>query len=81
MSKTETYAVFARKESQDALTRLGTVSVEPGVEVEDHSARYALLALQGPRAADILAPLTPSALGDLGYYRFAQTEVAGAPLM
>lgn len=31
----QTYTVFARKESQAALTRLGTVSVAPGKSVED----------------------------------------------
>ena len=34
MGKTGTFAVFARKESQDALARLGTVQVEEGGEVE-----------------------------------------------
>lgn len=47
------------------------------VKLEDHSASYALLALQGPRAAAILAGLTPVKLEELGYYHFALGEVAG----
>ncbi|HVS02213.1 MAG TPA: glycine cleavage system aminomethyltransferase GcvT, partial [Thermoanaerobaculia bacterium] len=52
-----------------------------GVTVEDASERYALLALQGPAAAAILAPLTPLDLDALGYYGFAPSEVAGRPAL
>jgi aminomethyltransferase len=45
--------------------------------VEDHSERWALLALQGPRAAAILARLTAADLPAIKYYRFAAAEVAG----
>jgi aminomethyltransferase len=41
------------------------------------SSRYALLALQGPAARDVLQPLTGANLGDLKYYWFATGEVAG----
>ena len=41
------------------------------------SSRYALLALQGPRAQDILQPLTAELLADLRYYHFVSGEVAG----
>lgn len=47
-----------------------------GVTVEDVSAEYALLALQGPRAIDILAPLTDAALEEIRYYRFSRGRVA-----
>ncbi|HVS01232.1 MAG TPA: glycine cleavage system aminomethyltransferase GcvT, partial [Thermoanaerobaculia bacterium] len=47
----------------------------------DASERYALLALQGPAAAAILAPLTPLDLDALGYYGFAPSEVAGRPAL
>ena len=40
------------------------------------SSRYALVALQGPRAAEILQPLTGVELSALGYYWFATGEVA-----
>jgi aminomethyltransferase len=50
---------------------------EAGVEVTNESDDYAQLALQGPMAAEILAPLTGVELGEIRYYRFIQGEVAG----
>jgi len=41
------------------------------------SSRYALLALQGPVARDVLQSLTGANLGDLKYYWFTTGEVAG----
>lgn len=49
----------------------------PGCTVEDISERYALLALQGPRAAAILQRLTALDLAAIKYYRFSIGEVAG----
>ena len=43
----------------------------------DTSSRYALLALQGPRAQDILQPLTAEPLDELRYYHFTTGEAAG----
>jgi aminomethyltransferase len=43
----------------------------------DASSRYALLALQGPAAMDILSPLTGVDLRAMKYYRFEAGEVAG----
>jgi aminomethyltransferase len=42
----------------------------------DASSRYALLAVQGPRAIDALQPLTGVDLGGLKYYWFAHGEIA-----
>jgi len=50
-----------------------------GVSFEDHSDRTALLAVQGPRAADILKGHVPEAVLDLGYYRFTTGSLFGAP--
>ncbi|MDE0649554.1 MAG: glycine cleavage system aminomethyltransferase GcvT, partial [Gammaproteobacteria bacterium] len=50
-------------------------------EVRDVSDRTALLALQGPSAAGILARLTGADLEAVGYYRFTTGEVAGVPAM
>ncbi len=47
------------------------------VTVTDRSADYALLAVQGPRAAEILQSLTGAKLGALGYYHFCEGTVAG----
>jgi aminomethyltransferase len=52
-----------------------------GVELRDRSEEVALLALQGPRSEAILAPHTGTDLGSIGYYRFAQGEVAGVPAL
>lgn len=42
----------------------------------DASARYALLAVQGPKALEVLQPLTAVDLASLKYYWFAHGEVA-----
>ncbi len=44
----------------------------------DTSGRYALVAIQGPAAREVLQPLTGVELGDLKYYWFAHGEVANA---
>src|SRR5436305_1168984 len=43
----------------------------------DASSRYALIALQGPAAANVLQPLTGVDLADMKYYWFGHGEVAG----
>ncbi|MDB4908911.1 MAG: Aminomethyltransferase [Gemmatimonadetes bacterium] len=52
-----------------------------GVKLEDASDGYALLALQGPKAQEILQPLTQVKLADIGYYHFTEGEVAGMPMI
>lgn len=47
------------------------------VDLVDSSARYALVALQGPAAARVLQPLTGADLSGLKYYWFTHGEVAG----
>jgi len=49
------------------------------VEVTDLADRYALLALQGPKAVEILTPLTDVDLAKIRYYGFAQGAVNGRP--
>jgi aminomethyltransferase len=44
----------------------------------DSSARYALLALHGPAAQDVLQPLATIDLSEIGSFRFAHGEVANA---
>jgi aminomethyltransferase len=53
----------------------------PEVEVTDESPRYALLALQGPKALAILAPLAMPDVSGLKYYGFAEGTVAGVPAL
>lgn len=50
-----------------------------GCEITDRSEAYALLALQGPRAQEILQPLTAVDLPAVAYYHFVEGEVDGHP--
>lgn len=45
--------------------------------VDDRTDQYALIALQGPKAHEILAELTDAPLGDLRYYAILAGTVAG----
>jgi aminomethyltransferase len=47
------------------------------VAVEDRSDEIALIALQGPASPDIMAQLSDAPLDEIGYYRFAEGQVAG----
>jgi aminomethyltransferase len=47
--------------------------------LDDRSLATGLLAVQGPRAVDVLAPLTDVDLGALRYYAAAEGHVAGIP--
>ena len=50
-------------------------------QVVDESANVAALALQGPRSRDVLAAATrKSDLGELGFFRLTEAEIAGAPV-
>jgi aminomethyltransferase len=49
--------------------------------LDDRSLATSLVAIQGPLAASILAPLTTVDLGALKYYAIAEGEVAGVPAL
>lgn len=49
------------------------------VKIENASDRYGQLALQGPEAAGILAPLTSTSLKDIAFYHFQEGEIVGIP--
>jgi aminomethyltransferase len=49
-----------------------------GAEVRDRTADYALIAVQGPRAAAIVASLTSTDLDQVRYYASYQATVAGS---
>jgi aminomethyltransferase len=51
------------------------------VEVRDRSAEYALLAVQGPRSAEIVNALTDGDVGRLGYYAITETRLAGPSVL
>lgn len=46
-------------------------------KMSDISSRTGLLALQGPKAVDVLAGLTDYPIGDIEFYHFAKGSVAG----
>ncbi len=48
------------------------------VEMHNISDKTSLLAIQGPKAVEVLQKLTPVKLADIPYYCFAKGEVAGA---
>src|SRR6201995_1356163 len=48
-------------------------------QVTDRTEDYALIAIQGPEAVGILAPLTDLALGEVKYYAGYRGTVAGRP--
>jgi aminomethyltransferase len=50
-------------------------------EIADQGDRFALLALQGPRALAILEPLATPGVAGLRYYGFLDGEVAGVPAL
>ena len=49
-----------------------------GAELEDASNAISLLAVQGPKAAEILQPLTSVNLSEIPFYHFAVGDFAGA---
>jgi aminomethyltransferase len=49
--------------------------------LDDRSLVTSLVAIQGPRSAEILAPLTDVDLGALKYYAIAEGSVAGIPAL
>jgi aminomethyltransferase len=49
--------------------------------LDDRALATGLLALQGPRAVDVLAPLTDVDLDSLRYYAIAEGNVAGIPAL
>lgn len=51
------------------------------VQVEDRSDSTALLALQGPRAQEVLAPIVDIDLDAIAYYHAAPGSVAGVPAL
>jgi aminomethyltransferase len=50
------------------------------VWLEDQSADTALIAIQGPRAEEILIPITAEPVESLGSFAYAETMIAGIPV-
>ena len=73
--------VNAANRERDAALVLAAAREAGGVEAEDVSDEVALLALQGPRAQEVLAPIASVDLGALRYYGHARGEVGGKPAL
>jgi aminomethyltransferase len=56
-------------------------AVPRGATVADRSADWALIAIQGPRAAGILAPQADADLSELKYYAISPGKVAGCTVL
>lgn len=56
-------------------------NVRPGVKVVDESPDWAQLALQGPKAVAILQKLTSHDLSSIKFFRFAEIEIDGKPVI
>lgn len=52
-----------------------------GAELVNRSDDYALLAVQGPKAAEALQKLTDINLAEIGFYSFKTGELAGIPMI
>ncbi|MGE5577951.1 MAG: glycine cleavage system aminomethyltransferase GcvT [Syntrophothermus sp.] len=60
---------------------LAKSSMAKGVKLANLSDEFALIAIQGPRAAEILQKLTPSDLSATGYYHFVEGKVHNSPAL
>ena len=63
--------------SDELAARLGTWRAV----LDDRSLATSLVAIQGPRAAEVLAPLTDVDLAGLRYYAIGEGQVAGIPAL
>lgn len=67
--------------AKDVAWMLDQAARFPNVTVTDRSGDYGQLAVQGPRALEIVQTLTKSTLADIKYYHFADGAVAGVPCL
>jgi aminomethyltransferase len=76
------YLVVANAANTATVTRaLAERAAGRAAKVTDKTADYALIAVQGPRAAAILTPLTSVDLGQIRYYASYPAKVAGRDVL
>jgi aminomethyltransferase len=75
------FIVVCNAVNVDKLNRWFTQHRHEEVELEDISPTTVMLALQGPKAQQVLQPLTGLNLAKLKRHGVAQTEVAGVPMI
>jgi len=82
--------VYRRADSYLVVVNAGTTAKDfawlagrkpAGVTLEDESEATALLAVQGPRAAEVLRDHVPARVLELGYYRFGEASAFGVPAL
>ena len=70
--------VNAANKDKDYAYLLAQAADFDGVQVIDRSDEWAQLAVQGPKAIEVVQQLTPVKLAELKYYRFVEGTVDGA---
>jgi aminomethyltransferase len=75
------FLVVANAANTDVVLAALTERASGGAKVADRTADYALIALQGPRAASILTPLTDADLAAVKYYASYPATVAGHEIL
>jgi len=70
--------VNAANKDKDYAYLLAQAADFDGVDVKDRSDDWAQLAVQGPRALEVVQQLTPTKLAEIKYYRFVEGKVDGA---
>ena len=71
--------VFRASAAEPALSWFRVNAEGMDVDIEEVSENYGALALQGPRARDILQRISSEDLKTLGFFRLARTELGGVP--
>jgi len=76
------YLVIANAANRERVVDALTLRTKGfGAQVIDHTTSRAMIALQGPRAAEILAAVCDADLTGLGYYAIVSATVAGTPAL
>ncbi len=65
----------------DALLYAKGVAAFAGMDVDIEEADVSPMQIQGPKSKDVIRALLGDEIADLGYYRCAETEVNGIPLV
>jgi aminomethyltransferase len=75
----EAIVLIVNASNREAVLEWIRPRLEGEVELSDETERWAMLAVQGPRAREVLEPLTDYDLSKLKYYRCAGAMVLGEP--
>ena len=81
LAETEYLVVANASNAATVAAELTERATGRGADVTDRTEDYALIAIQGPRAAAILAGLTSTDLSEVRYYASYPAQVAGRPVL